>query len=86
MAFCVIAFLGNLEKGDNNAIWRFSFSPGGCSEGARKGGADTFHHQVGGLSHYMSWAINIVQFSETLFFIIQVFLGMSLGLISILEY
>ena len=34
------------EKGDN----RCSFSPGGCSEGARKGGADTFHHQVGGLS------------------------------------
>ena len=50
MAFCIIAFLGTLEKGNNNAIWRCSFSPGGCSEGARKGGADTFHHQVGGLS------------------------------------
>ena len=30
----------------------------------------------------MLWAINIMQFSETLFFIIQVFLGMSLGLIN----
>ena len=61
MAFCVIAFLGNLEKGDNNAIWRFSFSPGGCSEGARKGGADTFHHQVGCL---LKNYINLLLFSQ----------------------
>ena len=31
--------------------------------------------------HYVLWTTNVVQFSETLFFIIQVFLGMSLGLL-----
>ena len=34
----------------------------------------------------MLWAINIMQFSETFFFLIQVFLGMSLGLINNLTY
>ena len=44
-----------------------------------------FFSQDKGQPHYVLWTTNVLQFSEALFFIIQVFLGMSLGLISILE-